>query len=184
MAAAKRAGCLAGRLAWHALELYIWLDRYVPGAQSIAGMLPSILGHVRLLWCHSSFYSNPDRITGLLRKVSDEVINRCCSVISLPAVFAGACADGVMEALQVCHKLHRHLTALPCWWKECRTLVLPPLGRTAPRRAAAGGRCTSDASAQSRPARLGSPGLLMPRPSLRMWMLSCNAAGELWTLGK
>ena len=113
MAAAKRAGSPAGRLAWHALELYIWLDRYVPGPQSIAGMLPSILGHVSLLWCHSSFYSNPDRITGLLRKVSDEVINRCCSVISLPAVFAGACADGVMEALQVCCRMY--LTSLP-WW--------------------------------------------------------------------
>ena len=84
----------------------------MPGAQSIAGMLPSILGHVRLLWCHSSFYSNPDRITGLLRKVSDEVINRCCSVISLPAVFAGACADGVMEALQVCRQSRWRLTAL------------------------------------------------------------------------
>lgn len=89
-------------MAWHARDIYICLLTIVPGPQSIAGTLPSILGHVRLLWCHSSFYSNPDRITGLLRKVSDEVINRCCSVISLPAVFAGACADGVMEALQVC----------------------------------------------------------------------------------
>ncbi|KAK9846646.1 hypothetical protein WJX81_008333 [Elliptochloris bilobata] len=68
--------------------------------RAAVGMLPGILGHVRLLWTHSGFYGNPDRITGLLRKVSDEVINRCCAVISLPAVFAGACANGVMEALQ------------------------------------------------------------------------------------
>ncbi len=65
-------------------------------------MLPGILSHVRLIWNHSAFYGNPDRITGLLRMVSDEVINRCCATISLPGVFAGSSADNVVAALKAC----------------------------------------------------------------------------------
>ena len=65
--------------------------------QEAKAKLPGILNHVRLI---SAFYGTPDRTAGLLRKVSDKVIKRCCAVASLPAVFAGACGDGVTAALQ------------------------------------------------------------------------------------
>jgi dynein heavy chain len=44
---------------------------------------------VRLIWAHSSFYNTRERITGLLRKVSNAVINRCVAVINLDDLFAG-----------------------------------------------------------------------------------------------
>lgn len=52
-----------------------------------------------MVWNLSRFYNTPERLTVLLRKLSNEIINRCCSVISLPDVFSGD-VDNVMTALR------------------------------------------------------------------------------------
>jgi dynein heavy chain len=41
------------------------------------------------VWSISRFYNTPERITVLLRKLSNEIIARCSAVISLPDVFSG-----------------------------------------------------------------------------------------------
>merc|ERR550514_1080835 len=48
----------------------------------------------------SGFYnrSHPERLTGLLRKISNEIINRCCARISLEDVFDGD-VEGSMVSL-------------------------------------------------------------------------------------
>ena len=57
--------------------------------QDIPAILPSILNVIRLVWKHSRFYNTADRLTGLLRKVSNEIINRCRASISLPEILDG-----------------------------------------------------------------------------------------------
>ncbi|GIM07381.1 hypothetical protein Vretimale_11536 [Volvox reticuliferus] len=67
--------------------------------QTIPGLLPPILNCIRMVWNLSRFYNTPERLTVLLRKLSNEIINRCCSVISLADVFSGD-VDNVMTALR------------------------------------------------------------------------------------
>jgi dynein heavy chain len=52
-------------------------------------ILPGLLLHVRMIWSISKHYNTKDRLTSLLRKVSNELIRRCCAVISLQDVFEG-----------------------------------------------------------------------------------------------
>jgi len=44
---------------------------------------------IRVVWRHSRFYNTADRLTGLLRKVSNEIINRCRASISIAEIFDG-----------------------------------------------------------------------------------------------
>jgi dynein heavy chain len=44
--------------------------------KEIPAILPRILNVVRLIWRYSRFYSSAERLAGLLRKVSNEIINR------------------------------------------------------------------------------------------------------------
>ena len=55
----------------------------------IPAILPSILNVIRLIWRYSLFYNTSDRLTGLLRKVSTEIINRCRVAISLKEILDG-----------------------------------------------------------------------------------------------
>ena len=57
--------------------------------QDIPSILPSILNVIRVVWRHSRFYNTADRLTGLLRKVSNEIINRCRASISVEQIFDG-----------------------------------------------------------------------------------------------
>ena len=65
---------------------------------AIPAILPKILNVVRLIWRYSQFYSTPDRLAGLLRKVSNEIINRCRASISVAEILDGDVAAS-MEAL-------------------------------------------------------------------------------------
>ena len=49
--------------------------------KDIPGILPKILNIVRLIWRHSRFYNTADRLAGLLRKVSNEIITRCRAAV-------------------------------------------------------------------------------------------------------
>ena len=57
--------------------------------QTIPSILPDFLMYVRLIWANSKHYNTKERITSLLRKVSHEIIKRCCAKISLEDVFHG-----------------------------------------------------------------------------------------------
>ncbi len=57
--------------------------------QSIPSILPNLLLYVRLIWSNSKHYNTKERITSLLRKVSHEIIKRCCAKISLEDIFHG-----------------------------------------------------------------------------------------------
>ncbi|KAI9141400.1 dynein heavy chain and region D6 of dynein motor-domain-containing protein [Paraphysoderma sedebokerense] len=52
-------------------------------------ILPTLLYYIRFIWAHSRFYNTKERLTNLLRKVSSEIMKRCCSKISLDEIFNG-----------------------------------------------------------------------------------------------
>lgn len=62
-------------------------------------ILPRILTRIRTIWDLSSHYNVPERLTGLLRKVSNEIINRCRAQISLKDIFDGDISNSI-NALQ------------------------------------------------------------------------------------
>ena len=49
--------------------------------RDIAKIIPDLLNRVRGIWKNSQYYNTSERITGLLRKISNEIINRCTSII-------------------------------------------------------------------------------------------------------
>ncbi|RLN72009.1 hypothetical protein BBJ28_00019305, partial [Nothophytophthora sp. Chile5] len=73
-------------------------------------LLPKLLNFIRLIWMYSRHYNTEDRITSLLRKVSNEIIVVCCKKISLPDVF-----DGNVEA-----SIHHLEQSIQCGvsWKQ------------------------------------------------------------------
>ena len=67
----------------------------------VPALLPDILSRVRALSAISRFYCTPDRVTGLLRRVSNEVLRRCASTIAVSEVFAGDPKEA-LKALDQC----------------------------------------------------------------------------------
>lgn len=50
--------------------------------KGIVPILPKILYCVLMIWNINRVYNTEERLSGLLRKISNEVINRCCTKIS------------------------------------------------------------------------------------------------------
>lgn len=76
--------------------------------KQILTILPSLLAAIRMIWTLSRFYNTVDRLTGLLRKISNEIINRCCAKIDLKEIF-----DGDVEASIVSLQVR-----LVCWMED------------------------------------------------------------------
>ncbi|KAI8904300.1 dynein heavy chain and region D6 of dynein motor-domain-containing protein [Gorgonomyces haynaldii] len=57
--------------------------------KAIPTILPRILRCVRMIWANSRYYNSKDRLTGLLRKISNEIMHRCSLKISLDEIFHG-----------------------------------------------------------------------------------------------
>ncbi|XP_033636218.1 dynein heavy chain 2, axonemal-like isoform X2 [Asterias rubens] len=55
----------------------------------IPPMLTKIINLIRMIWVNSKHYKSRERLTGLFRKVSNEIIHRCCKEISLEKLFDG-----------------------------------------------------------------------------------------------
>lgn len=55
----------------------------------IPKILPKLLNCIRIIWTHSTYYNTKERITSLLRKLSNEIIRRCSQRISLEEIFHG-----------------------------------------------------------------------------------------------
>lgn len=67
--------------------------------QQIPALLPLVLNCIRMVWSLSKCYNTPERMAGLLQKLSNEIINRCCNALKVDGIFAGNVL-GVMEMLQ------------------------------------------------------------------------------------
>lgn len=52
-------------------------------ARDIAGLLPELLSRIRVIGAVSRFYWTDERLAGLLRKVSNEVIRRCTADVDV-----------------------------------------------------------------------------------------------------
>jgi dynein heavy chain len=82
--------------------------------EEIPTILPTLLRYIRMIWAISRYYNTEERITGLVRKVSDEIINRCCDKIAplrnLKEIFDGD-VKGSMVTLQ-------QSIACGMFWKE------------------------------------------------------------------
>ncbi|KAJ3091962.1 Dynein heavy chain 2, axonemal [Quaeritorhiza haematococci] len=57
--------------------------------KNIPLILPKVLMCIRIIWANSKYYNTRERLTSLLRKVSNDIIRRCCSKISLDDIFHG-----------------------------------------------------------------------------------------------
>eukprot|EP01063_Lacrimia_lanifica_P009197 TRINITY_DN1620_c2_g3_i1.p1 TRINITY_DN1620_c2_g3~~TRINITY_DN1620_c2_g3_i1.p1 ORF type:complete len:4609 (+),score=2253.81 TRINITY_DN1620_c2_g3_i1:158-13984(+) len=69
--------------------------------KDIPKLLEPILRTVQMIFLTSPCYNTPERLVGILRKVSNEIISRCRSEISLDAIFQsgeGASAEAREEA--------------------------------------------------------------------------------------
>ncbi|KAF1790945.1 P-loop containing nucleoside triphosphate hydrolase [Phytophthora cactorum] len=84
-------------------------------------LLPKLLNFIRLIWMYSRHYNTEDRITSLLRKVSNEIIIVCCKKISLPDVF-----DGNVEAS--IHHLEQRFNQFARKGKDGKREDLPTFG--------------------------------------------------------
>lgn len=67
--------------------------------QQIPALLPQVLNCIRMVWSLSRYYNTPERIVSLLQKLSNEIINRCCSALKVEDILTGNVL-GVMEMLQ------------------------------------------------------------------------------------
>ncbi|KAI8915474.1 dynein heavy chain and region D6 of dynein motor-domain-containing protein [Powellomyces hirtus] len=65
--------------------------------KSIPAILPRLLNCIRLIWANSNYYNTKERLTSLLRKVSNEIIRRCGAKISLDGIFHGDVQSSMMN---------------------------------------------------------------------------------------
>ncbi|KAJ3375748.1 Dynein heavy chain 2, axonemal [Allomyces arbusculus] len=56
---------------------------------AVGRCLPKVLQYIRIIWGNSKHYHTKERMTSLLRKISNEIIRRCCAKISLHEIFFG-----------------------------------------------------------------------------------------------
>ena len=88
-------------------------------------MLQPILNVVRLIWRSSKFYNTPDRLAGLLRKVSNEIISRCRASISISEILDGdvslsmAALSQSISAVQARFKMSVHSVGSLTGADEC-----------------------------------------------------------------
>lgn len=68
--------------------------------KDIPNLLPTILRCIRIIWANSKFFNSKDRLTSLLRKVSNEIMRRCCAEISLDAIFHGDVQSSITSLVE------------------------------------------------------------------------------------
>lgn len=65
--------------------------------KNIPGILPKLLHCIRIIWANSKYYNTKERLTSLLRKVSNEIIKRCCKKIILEDIFHGDVQESMIS---------------------------------------------------------------------------------------
>ena len=74
-------------------------------------MIPELLKRVRMIWQHSKFYKSNERISGLLYKISNQIIQRCKANINVDDMLDGdvqKCIDDLNDAIE-CGKRWRQI---------------------------------------------------------------------------
>ena len=71
--------------------------------EDMPAILEEVMFLVRAIWANSNFLNTADSITGLLRKVSNSVIERCRDVLDLNAIMQGSIAGSVHVLQQSVH---------------------------------------------------------------------------------
>ncbi|KAA0178390.1 hypothetical protein FNF27_00239 [Cafeteria roenbergensis] len=82
----------------------------------VPALLPDLLSRIRFVSEACAYFRDPAKLSGLLRKVSNEVIHRCVAAIDLDAVFGGDVL-GVQEVLETC------LSCCQAWVDEYKRTV-------------------------------------------------------------
>ena len=65
--------------------------------KQIPAILPELLHCIRMISTLSKFYNTSDRLTGLLRKISNQIISRSCAKITLDDVFNGDVEESMIS---------------------------------------------------------------------------------------
>ncbi|XP_029311197.1 LOW QUALITY PROTEIN: dynein heavy chain 2, axonemal [Cottoperca gobio] len=71
----------------------------------VAPKLRHIVSLIRIIWVNSNHYNNSERITGLFRKMSNEIIRLCFQSISLDRIFEGfvsSSKQNLSDCIQCC----------------------------------------------------------------------------------
>lgn len=74
-------------------------------------MIPELLKRVRMIWHHSKFYKSNERISGLLYKISNQIIQRCKANINVDDMLDGdveKCIEDLNDAIE-CGKKWREI---------------------------------------------------------------------------
>lgn len=82
----------------------------------IPKLLPKIIGVIRVIWINSEFYNTRDRLTAMFRKLSNEIIRRCCASVNLDRIFDGyvvSSKKALDESIECCQN-----------WKEIYSNVV------------------------------------------------------------
>lgn len=57
--------------------------------KDIPPMLPRLINRIRMIWVNSEYYNTREAVTSMFRKLSNEIIRRCCREVSLDKIFDG-----------------------------------------------------------------------------------------------
>jgi dynein heavy chain len=71
-------------------------------ADKIVTILPDLLNRIRLIWSYSSFYNDNERVCGILRKISNEIIRRFRGHVQVSEIMDGdveVCISRLQEAI-------------------------------------------------------------------------------------
>ena len=74
---------------------------------AIPGILPEVLNSVRVIWELSAHYNTPERMKGLLTKISNQIIKRCRAKINKDDMLEGdveKCISDLEESINCCRE--------------------------------------------------------------------------------
>jgi len=75
--------------------------------KDIPGILPEVLNSVRVIWELSEHYNTPERMKGLLTKISNQIIKRCRAKINKDDMLDGdveKCMSDLEESISCCRE--------------------------------------------------------------------------------
>ncbi|VDP56989.1 unnamed protein product [Schistosoma curassoni] len=68
--------------------------------KDIPDKLPQLINMIRIIWTNSKYYNNNELITNLFNKLSNQIIIRCCSIISLNDIYNGKIISSIFNLNQ------------------------------------------------------------------------------------
>ncbi|XP_036369342.1 dynein heavy chain 2, axonemal-like [Octopus sinensis] len=75
--------------------------------KDIPPIITELLTLIRIIWMNSEFYNTKEKLTGLLKKLSNEIIHQCCKAINLDRIFEGyikSSSQTLIDCIECCEK--------------------------------------------------------------------------------